>query len=805
MPTTSTSTSTTTTRATSDLTRRGRRKGGGGGEDDDAYAFASTLAERNAKVFCDAMRQQCLVGRLNDDNSDEDDEDASGVGTSSSSSSSRVSVSLAMDGAIADGLVRATPGLVSTLKTKCHVKAFYALEPRGEIPETDASSVVVFACQPRLATMKTVAEHVKGVRDRYEKALRARAAEVVKGKERRGGGSGAGGILSRVASRARRNFGDGGVDSGTESAGEGGSSDVTDVKPMPKMVVMCLPRATALCERALKELHVLDYVTLAACDVHLIPLEPDVFSLEYKEVYAEVVTEEHEACTYYVAAALHQLQRDHTGLAPIVKGKGRIAHEVAKHMFDLRVNGQVECESEHVEPGVDGDPLIDMIVLIDRDVDMTTPLCTQLTYEGLIDEILGIEKGAVAIPQRAFDDCAEEKAAMRKHMETAQEAKAAGKTPTPITPYVRAYAHKAGKIAMRPKLNNTDKLFDQLRDLNFGRACNVIRDLAHSIKEDYNAIKEGNVEDQHVSEIGGFVKKIKANMGGAGLDLHATLAKYLVDCTKKIWFQNRLECERMCVEGQDLQGVMDHIEVMIYRGDPPIPCLRMIVLACICFGGLPTKHFEKTFQDLVNAFGMEIVLKLLALEKAGLFVDREDGKARPRGFAAVRKPLRLVADGVDGAEEPKDITFAFSSSGYAPLSVRLAEAATLGPWRAIAPNNSGEEMLKSLPGDTFEYGQTFDDYDDAELSKASYKEFNKRREKAAPLDGQDELWPKPTVMVFFIGGVTHAEIACLRHLETSKRCGANFVVGTTKIFNGDTLIDTCGEDTERLELRTRQV
>ena len=762
-------------------------------EGGDAYAFASTLAERNARVFCDAMRK-CL-------DSNASDEDESRVGTSElSSSSSSASVSLAMDGAIADGLVRATPGLVSMLKTKCRVGAFYALEPKGEIPESDASSVVVFACQPRLATMKTVAEHVKGVRDRYEKALRARAAEVAKVKERRGGGGS--GILSRVASRARRNFGD--HDSGAESAGEGGS-DVTDVKPMPKMFVMCLPRATALCERALKELHVLDYVTLAACDVHLVPLEPDVFSLEYKEVYAEVMTEEHEACTHYVAAALHQLQRDHTGLAPIVKGKGRIAHQVAKHMFDLRVNGQAECESEHVEPGVDGDPLIDMIVLIDRDVDMTTPLCTQLTYEGLIDEILGIEKGAVAIPQRAFDDCAEEKAAMRKHMETAQELQAAGKTPPPITPYVRAYAHKAGKIAMRPKLNNTDKLFDQLRDLNFGRACNVIRDLAHSIKEDYNAIKEGNVEDQHVSEIGGFVKKIKANMGGAGLDLHATLAKYLVDCTKKIWFQNRLECERMCVEGQDLQGVMDHIEVMIYRGDPAIPCLRMIALACICFGGLPTKHFEKTFQDLVNAFGAEIVLKILALEKAGLFVDREDAKARPRGFAAVRKPLRLVADGVDGAEEPKDITFAFSSSGYAPLSVRLAEAATLGPWRAIAPNNSGEEMLKSLPGDTFEYGQTFDDYGDAELSKASYKEFNRRREKAKPLDGEDELWPKPTVMVFFIGGVTHAEIACLRHLETSKRCGANFVVGTTKIFNGDALVDTCGEDTERLELRTRQV
>jgi hypothetical protein len=35
-------------------------------------------------------------------------------------------------------------------------------------------------------------------------------------------------------------------------------------------------------------------------------------------------------------------------------------------------------------------PEIDQLILIDRDVDMVTPMCTQLTYEGLIDEIFGI-------------------------------------------------------------------------------------------------------------------------------------------------------------------------------------------------------------------------------------------------------------------------------------------------------------------------------------------------------------------------------------------------------------------------------
>ena len=36
-------------------------------------------------------------------------------------------------------------------------------------------------------------------------------------------------------------------------------------------------------------------------------------------------------------------------------------------------------------------PQIDAIVLLDRAVDLLTPLCTQLTYEALIDEVYGIK------------------------------------------------------------------------------------------------------------------------------------------------------------------------------------------------------------------------------------------------------------------------------------------------------------------------------------------------------------------------------------------------------------------------------
>lgn len=46
---------------------------------------------------------------------------------------------------------------------------------------------------------------------------------------------------------------------------------------------------------------------------------------------------------------------------------------------------------------------IDSMIVMDRAVDLVTPLCTQLTYEGLVDEVVGIKNCqclfSVSLPQ----------------------------------------------------------------------------------------------------------------------------------------------------------------------------------------------------------------------------------------------------------------------------------------------------------------------------------------------------------------------------------------------------------------------
>jgi vacuolar protein sorting-associated protein 33A len=82
-------------------------------------------------------------------------------------------------------------------------------------------------------------------------------------------------------------------------------------------------------------------------------------------------------------------------------------------------------------------------------------------------------------------------------------------------------------------------------------------------------------------------------------------------------------------------------------------------------------------------------------EHAGL-VRKQEGKA---SFGVVKRGLRLLVDDIDD-KDPSDIAYVFS--GYAPLSIRLVEAAVKG---AGLP----EDVLKTLPGPSFDVEQASQD------------------------------------------------------------------------------------------------
>ena len=69
-------------------------------------------------------------------------------------------------------------------------------------------------------------------------------------------------------------------------------------------------------------------------------------------------------------------------------------------------------------------------------------------------------------------------------------------------------------------------------------------------------------------------------------------------------------------------------------------------------------------------------------------------KGSKPAFQALRRGLRLMVEDLD-SKEPSDAAYVYS--GYAPLSIRLVEAAARTPAWSSVP----DDLLKSIPGPHF--------------------------------------------------------------------------------------------------------
>mmetsp|Transcript_30543 Transcript_30543/g.58825 ORF Transcript_30543/g.58825 Transcript_30543/m.58825 type:complete len:626 (-) Transcript_30543:289-2166(-) len=515
----------------------------------------------------------------------------------------------------------------------------------------------------------------------------------------------------------------------------GGDLDQRAARPNREHSVFFVPRRTIICEKVLEEEGVYGDITFGEYPLQLIPFEEDVLSMELDGGVRESLVEGDATVHYYVARALQNFQ-SLFGTIPNVHAKGSAAASVVSIMKRMRrEQGQKAPSPVNAE--------VETLILIDRDVDLVTPMCTQLTYEGLIDEVLRISNGTVEMTTEAGD---------------------AGPARTTKT-----------------RLNSTDPIFRELRDLNFGRACDKLREKSIAIQQDYKNIKGGRVEDQKVSDIKGFVKTVKDNMAGAGVDLHATIAKNLMDKTMKNYsFMKRLEMERACVEGYSLDQVYDFVEAMIMKQEPVAPTLRMMALISLCNAGIPRKTFDNLRREFLHSYGYEHLASLNHLQQVG-FLAQRDHKTHVKqiNFPLLRRALKLVVDDLDD-NNPTDIAYAYSHSGYAPLSVRFIQQTLKGKFQAM------EDMPGKLPGPAVQLSQTIDSY-------------------GMPSEGQPNVVVneggarKKPVLVFFIGGVTFSEISTLRFISTQEEVNRDIVIGTTKLINGNTLLETLLSDPIRPE------
>ncbi|XP_044514700.1 vacuolar protein sorting-associated protein 33A isoform X3 [Gracilinanus agilis] len=224
-------------------------------------------------------------------------------------------------------------------------------------------------------------------------------------------------------------------------------------------------------------------------------------------------------------------------------------------------------------------------------------------------------------------------------------------------------------------------------------------------------------------------------------------------------FFDKLTVEQEFMSGIDTDKVNNYIEDCIAQKHPLIKILRLVCLQSVCNSGLKQKVLDYYKREILQTYGYEHMLTLNNLEQAGLLKPQAGGR---NNYPTIRKTLRLWMDDVN-EQNPNDISYVYS--GYAPLSVRLAQLLARPGWRSI------EEVLKMLPGPHFE----------------------ERQQLPAGLQKKRQQGENRVTLVFFLGGVTYAEIAALRFLSQMEDGGTEYVIATTKLMNGTSWIESLME------------
>ena len=496
------------------------------------------------------------------------------------------------------------------------------------------------------------------------------------------------------------------------------------------------------------------------------------------------------------------------GLFPRILCKGDNAKRLADLLIRMRkeeIVGEESTDMPNSFPNLTPSTNIESAIFIDRSIDFPSVLLTQLTYEGLVDEVFSVSANATEIPTSIIGQ--------------APQANASNGVPA-------ASASSQQPLKRKIPLDPTDGLYSTLRDANFAVVGSLLNKVARKLQSSYD--KKG-IASKTTSELRDFVAKLPGYQAEqASLKTHTAIAEEIIKHTKADLFTRNLEVQQNTVAGGDLSAAHEMIDELISRGASIQTVLRLLCLESCVAAGLRSRDFDALRRSVLLAYGYQHLLTLSNLEKIGLLYQRSSTFSSSRSvsssniqstnYTQVRKQLRLIVDEINESE-PDDIAYTYS--GYAPLSVRLVQCVLQKQKIASLTSSSSSAAAAAAAAVTTTGSRTnpltaptttaaaalssshgFRPFDDAvrairgataDISQSGEERaMRARMSLAGPHAANEQQQQQKTVLVFYLGGVCRAEISALRFV--AKQIKKRIVVCTTNVISGNGMMDAVIEE-----------
>uniref|UniRef100_A0A671U7G4 VPS33B late endosome and lysosome associated n=1 Tax=Sparus aurata TaxID=8175 RepID=A0A671U7G4_SPAAU len=385
------------------------------------------------------------------------------------------------------------------------------------------------------------------------------------------------------------------------------------------------PQKFYACEAVLEEQGIFGDVTTDEWAFYLLPLDDDIISLELPEFFKDNFLAGDQRWVRTAGSALHLL---HSLYGPFSKiyGIGRCSKMAYESWREQVEEG--EQRTRQAEIG--------KVFLIDRDVDFVTPLCSQVVYEGLVDDIFRIKCGCVEFP-----------------------------------PDVTS-SDKSIKVM----LNSQDKVFNEIRNEHFSNVFGFLSQKARNLQTAYDKRRGMDIKQMKTfvsEELKGLKQEHRL------LSLHIGASESIMKKKTKQDFQELLKTEHALLEGFEMRESISFIEEHINRQvrlsaqpqyEQSYGVDHLLTFANLRQLGLLVEQPPgETLTVMESKVG-----KLVNDKTAGKLTDAFSSLARKSHFRALSRKLNLVpkSDEEYDLRVPRDMAYIFSGA-YVPLSCRLIE------------------------------------------------------------------------------------------------------------------------------------
>ena len=412
--------------------------------------------------------------------------------------------------------------------------------------------------------------------------------------------------------------------------------------------IVFVPRSHASCDYILEREGVAGFVTILEWNLHLIPLDAHFLSLEQNNALFTLQADGDYSMLHSVAQSILHMENLY-GTIPLIHGKGHLADMVWRLYDRLKEVSQVGFL--HQEGGAQ----ITELILFDRTCDFVTPLCSQLTYEGILDDVFGICSGFIQIGKEVM-----------------------------------------GKD-VKVLLNARDPVYKLIRSMHFSSVSSVLSRISKELKSDY---REGK-SSQSIPELKNFVQKLpELRKKHDSLETHLKVSEQIVMKKREAEFQRQLFFERAIMEAADKAPIKEYIEECIHRQVNYHVPLRLMCLMSVTNSGIKNKYLQSLKDQYLHTYGHKFLDTFHNLERVGLLVEKPEetaSTAQRSHFKLLSKHLKLVPKDPETSNlhTPSQMSYVFGGA-YKPLSVAVIESLSRnGSWRGL------EDTVRTWPGPAF--------------------------------------------------------------------------------------------------------